>query len=63
MNSDKEMDIFPCEHQLKNIHSNNIANKIKKSKRKNIKELFENFNGEHHPVDIDWGQPTGKEII
>lgn len=63
MNSYKEMDIFPCEQQLKNIHNNNVVNKIKKSKRKNIKDLFEKFEGEYHSVDVDWGQPIGIEMI
>ena len=40
--------------------------KIKKvavpEKRKNIKELFDNFNGTYKKEDIDWGEPQGKEI-
>lgn len=32
------------------------------SHRKNIKELFENFNGEYTPEKIDWGKPVGDEI-
>ncbi|MDE6591651.1 MAG: AbrB/MazE/SpoVT family DNA-binding domain-containing protein [Oscillospiraceae bacterium] len=31
-------------------------------KRKNIKELFEDFEGEHEPVNIDWGEAVGDEI-
>ena len=34
----------------------------KVEQRKNIMELFENFDGEYTPVDVDWGQPEGKEI-
>ena len=34
----------------------------KTSHRKNIKELFENFNGEYTPENIDWGKPAGDEI-
>lgn len=30
--------------------------------RKNIMELFENYDGEYIPVDVDWGQPVGEEI-
>ena len=30
--------------------------------RKNIKELFANFDGEYVPVEMDWGQPVGEEI-
>lgn len=32
------------------------------TKRKNIKELFDNFEGEYVPTQIDWGEPEGKEI-
>ena len=38
-----------------------IIEKAKK-KRKNIKELFANYNGKYEPVEIDWGNPEGKEI-
>lgn len=31
-------------------------------KRKTMKELFANFNGEYQAEEIDWGQPAGKEI-
>ena len=33
-----------------------------KEKRKNIKELFENYKDKYEPVDIDWGEPEGEEI-
>lgn len=40
--------------------------KIKKivspEKRKNIYELFENFEGIYKKEEIDWGGPQGKEI-
>ena len=29
---------------------------------KNIKELFENYNEEYEPINIDWGEPKGEEI-
>ena len=35
---------------------------MEKAKRKNIKELFENYKGEYEPTEIDWGEPKGKEI-
>ncbi len=36
---------------------------IKKAEpRKNIKELFADFDGEYSPVEIDWGEPNGEEI-
>lgn len=33
-----------------------------KRQRKNINELFANFDGTYEPIEIDWGKPTGKEI-
>lgn len=33
-----------------------------KARRKNIKELFENYNEEYEPAEIDWGEPKGGEI-
>jgi len=33
-----------------------------KEPRKNIEDLFVNFDGEYKPIDIDWGKPVGKEI-
>ena len=30
--------------------------------RKNIMELFADYDGEYVPVDIDWGQPVGEEV-
>ena len=33
-----------------------------KNRRKNIKELFENYKGDYEPKEIDWGNPEGKEI-
>ena len=29
---------------------------------KTIQERFEGFTGEYEPVEIDWGEPVGKEI-
>lgn len=34
----------------------------KAESRKNIMELFADFDGEYVPVDMDWGQPVGEEI-
>lgn len=36
---------------------------IEKAKlRKNIKELFLEYEGGYQSVNIDWGEPVGKEI-
>lgn len=36
---------------------------IEKAKsRKNIIELFADFEGDYVPVEVDWGQPVGEEI-
>jgi antitoxin MazE len=29
---------------------------------KSIQELFEGFDGEYEPVEIDWGKPVGDEV-
>lgn len=38
-----------------------VIEKVDK-KRKNIKELFADFEGEYEGIDIDWGSPVGDEI-
>lgn len=30
--------------------------------KKNIEILFENFEGDYKPIEIDWGKPVGNEI-
>lgn len=32
-------------------------------REKNIKELFENYNDNYSPKEIDWGKPTGEEFF
>ena len=39
-----------------------ITEKIKKGKRKTIKELFANYNEDYEKQEIDWGEPVGKEV-
>lgn len=36
--------------------------KVSTKKRKNIKELFENYNEVYEKETIEWGEPIGKEI-
>lgn len=36
--------------------------KVKNEKRKTIKELFANYDGDYEKQEIDWGEPVGKEI-
>ena len=54
------------ENEKVEIITENDSIKIKKivipEKRKNIKELFENFEGTYKKENIDWGEPIGKEI-
>lgn len=48
-----------------NIRAENnkiVIEKAVKKERKDIKELFAQFNDEYESTDIDWGNPTGKEI-
>lgn len=33
-----------------------------KYKRKNIKELFADYQGNYEPIDVDWGNSEGNEI-
>lgn len=47
------------------IELSTIGNKIiieKATPRKSIKELFNGYNEEYIPVEVDWGEPVGKEI-
>lgn len=30
--------------------------------RRNINELFDGFTGTYKPIEIEWGEPVGKEI-
>lgn len=39
-----------------------IIEKAADKKQKNIKELFENYEGEYEPIKMDWGDPEGEEI-
>lgn len=39
-----------------------IIEKDPNKKRKNIKELFKDFEGDYNGVEIDWGEPEGREI-
>lgn len=39
-----------------------VIEKAKTQNRKNIKELFKDYNGEYKPEEIDWGEPEGEEI-
>lgn len=34
----------------------------KAEKRKNIMELFADFDGEYVPVETNWGDPVGEEV-
>jgi len=36
---------------------------VKKTyRRKTIEELFEGYESEYEPINIDWGEPVGREI-
>ena len=35
----------------------------KESEKSNIEKLFENFTGDYEPIEIDFGEPVGKEIL
>ncbi len=40
----------------------NCLAEFEPSNRKNIVELFEGFDGEYKPTEIEWGITTGEEI-
>ena len=44
------------------IENNELIVKKATKKRKNIKELFKDYNEEYEPIEIDWGEPVGEEI-
>lgn len=44
------------------VDNGKIVMEKEKAKRKNIKELFENYKGEYEPTEINWGEPKGEEI-
>lgn len=39
-----------------------IIEKVLKIKRKNIEELFADFDDNYEPIEMDWGKPVGNEI-
>lgn len=50
------------EINIKTENNKIIIEKVIKAQKKNIKELFENYDGNYIPTKIDWGKPVGKEI-
>lgn len=50
------------EIEIKTEDGKIIIEKSTQNERKNIKELFADFDGEYQPTVIDWGKPVGKEI-
>ena len=39
-----------------------IIERISPPQKKNIKELFEGFDGKYEPSEFDWGEPSGREV-
>lgn len=39
-----------------------IKKHCKDAKHKTIQELFAGFNDEYEPIEVNWGDPVGKEI-
>ena len=52
-NKDEDVVIVVCDEKL-------IIEKAKK--KKNIKEIFEGYEEDYIPEEIDWGKKEGKEI-
>ena len=39
-----------------------IIERTEKAVRPDIHELFAGYKGSYEPVDIDWGEPSGREV-
>ena len=39
-----------------------IIEQAKPQKRPTIDQLFENYNGDYQPEEIDWGEAQGSEV-
>ena len=44
------------------VDNEKIIMKKAKKTRKNIKELFADYDGEYEPIEIEWGEAKGEEI-
>lgn len=42
--------------------NNSIIIKPASKKRKSIQELFDDYNDDYVPEEIDWGKPVGGEV-
>lgn len=43
-------------------NGNIIIRKSESKKHISIQDRFKDFSGEYEPIDIDWGNPEGKEL-
>ena len=39
-----------------------VIERLEKRMRPDIYELFEGYEGKYEPADIDWGEPSGREV-
>ena len=44
------------------VENEKIIMEKPKKKRKNIKDLFADYEGEYEPIEIEWGEEKGEEI-
>jgi len=44
------------------IQKSEMSTIVNDTTRKTIDEMFENYDGDYEPVQIDWGTPVGNEI-
>lgn len=44
------------------VENEKIIMEKAKKKRKNIKELFADYEGKYEPIEIEWGEAKGEEI-
>lgn len=50
---------------LEKTFNEQIKNTIseKEPQKSSIEKLFENFTGDYEPIEIDFGEPAGREIL
>lgn len=39
-----------------------VIEQVASKKHRTIAELFEGYSGNYTPEEIDWGEPTGREV-
>ncbi|MBR5348551.1 MAG: AbrB/MazE/SpoVT family DNA-binding domain-containing protein [Lachnospiraceae bacterium] len=48
--------------EIKTLGNKIVIEPVEDKKRKTITELFDGYNSEYTPEEIDWGKPKGREV-